>query len=577
MEPARRAQGPAAQRLRRGVGALPAGAASSAGTAPATGPGSSTSSSRRPAPRGWPATRPRPPRSSRRRCAAEPVDGRRAGPRALERLGCFLWEAGQTAPQPGRLRRGRRGARAGGDRRATRRSGARRRAPRSSWPSSTRRSGSPTGRWPRPASTATPAVLADALTTRGTAGAILGDAAALDLLREGVAARPRRRGPRRPLPRLRQPDRRPASSLGPAGGGVRRRARGAGPPAGVRPRARRRRGAGLQRGEHAHAGAGTTSAARRCSPICSTAGSSRGRACTCTSSAPSCSCAMGNPAGARASLEAAAPLRDVDEPAVVAAIAAVTAELLAQEGDRDGCYRTVGRGAAAAGRHAGHPLPHRAAGHRAAQRGRPAGPGPRRRGRRRRGAGRAAGRRAGRSSRPEADDDVDQRGPPPDGPQRAGPRPRDGDRRRLGGGGAAVAGGRPAPRGGVLPAAAGGVPRGRPKQRDKAAAAAAAARAIAERLGAAPIVAEVDALLARTRLSAAPAPRQPGRGPALRPDRARATRSWRCWAPARPTGRSPGSCSSASARWVSTCPAFCISSRSRTGRRPRPSRSKVAR
>ena len=50
---------------------------------------------------------------------------------------------------------------------------------------------------------------------------------------------------------------------------------------------------------------------------------------------------MGNPAGARASLEAAAPLREVDEPAVVAALATATAELLAQEGDRDGSYRTV--------------------------------------------------------------------------------------------------------------------------------------------------------------------------------------------------------------------------------------------
>jgi DNA-binding NarL/FixJ family response regulator len=47
------------------------------------------------------------------------------------------------------------------------------------------------------------------------------------------------------------------------------------------------------------------------------------------------------------------------------------------------------------------------------------------------------------------------------------------------------------------------------KRRDKAAAAAASARDIALRLGAAPIVAEVDALVSRTRLSAAPAPRAP--------------------------------------------------------------------
>jgi DNA-binding NarL/FixJ family response regulator len=47
------------------------------------------------------------------------------------------------------------------------------------------------------------------------------------------------------------------------------------------------------------------------------------------------------------------------------------------------------------------------------------------------------------------------------------------------------------------------------KQRDKAATTASAARAIAERLGARPIVEDVDALLARTRLSIAPAPRTP--------------------------------------------------------------------
>jgi DNA-binding CsgD family transcriptional regulator len=47
------------------------------------------------------------------------------------------------------------------------------------------------------------------------------------------------------------------------------------------------------------------------------------------------------------------------------------------------------------------------------------------------------------------------------------------------------------------------------KQRSRAAATAAEARAIAERLGAAPVLAEVDALVARTRLSVAPAPRVP--------------------------------------------------------------------
>jgi DNA-binding CsgD family transcriptional regulator len=50
------------------------------------------------------------------------------------------------------------------------------------------------------------------------------------------------------------------------------------------------------------------------------------------------------------------------------------------------------------------------------------------------------------------------------------------------------------------------------KRRGKAVAAASASRALAERLGAAPIVTEVDALLTRTRLSVAPAPRAPADG-----------------------------------------------------------------
>ena len=39
-------------------------------------------------------TRPRPPRSSRRRCGRSRPTTRPAG--ALERLGCYLWEAGRT-------------------------------------------------------------------------------------------------------------------------------------------------------------------------------------------------------------------------------------------------------------------------------------------------------------------------------------------------------------------------------------------------------------------------------------------------------------------------------------------------
>jgi DNA-binding CsgD family transcriptional regulator len=51
--------------------------------------------------------------------------------------------------------------------------------------------------------------------------------------------------------------------------------------------------------------------------------------------------AMGNTGAARASLAAAAPLSEVDEPAVVAAIAAAAAGIQAAEADRDRCFRTV--------------------------------------------------------------------------------------------------------------------------------------------------------------------------------------------------------------------------------------------
>jgi DNA-binding CsgD family transcriptional regulator len=47
------------------------------------------------------------------------------------------------------------------------------------------------------------------------------------------------------------------------------------------------------------------------------------------------------------------------------------------------------------------------------------------------------------------------------------------------------------------------------KRRDRAAAAARAAREIADRIGATPLVADVDVFVARTRLSAAPVPRTP--------------------------------------------------------------------
>ena len=218
---------------------------------------------------------------------------------------------------------------------------------------------------------------------------------------------------------------------------------------------------------------------------------------------------MGDPAGARASLAAAAPLQEADEPAVVAALAAATAELLAQEGDRDGVPPDGRRGAAR-----GWPAP-RTVRFRtellviaAAQRGRPA---------------RSAARRA-RSRTPRRGST----GWPPSWTRSRRRRTTTSTRRRTTGPRATSS---PGP-GGPRPPTTGrrrsqlwrAAQRPREeaycllreaechadaKQRDKAAAAATAAREIAERLGAAPIVAEVDALLGRTRLSVAPAPRTP--------------------------------------------------------------------
>jgi DNA-binding CsgD family transcriptional regulator/tetratricopeptide (TPR) repeat protein len=213
----------------------------------------------------------------------------------------------------------------------------------------------------------------------------------------------------------------------------------------------------------------------------------------------------GDPAGARASLEAAAPLREADEPAVVAAIATATAELLAQEGDPDGCYRTVDE---ALRRLAGTQdqmfrselvaLGLRNEADRA-------GPVPGR-------ADAGAQQRIDRLTAelegldPAGHDDVGQAAFQQTGRNELA---------RVRGEGtaedwaAAVELWRSADRpreeaycllrqAECLVAA---------KKRDRAAAVATAARTLAERIGAAPITAEVDALLARTRLSPAPAPR----------------------------------------------------------------------
>ncbi|WP_167760440.1 LuxR family transcriptional regulator [Blastococcus sp. CT_GayMR16] len=214
---------------------------------------------------------------------------------------------------------------------------------------------------------------------------------------------------------------------------------------------------------------------------------------------------MGDPAGARASLEAAAPLREADEPAVVAALATATAELLAQEGDREGCRRTVEE---ALSRLAGTPdrrfrtellvigLRNEAE--------RP-GPMPAR-------IDSAATARLDELGAaldglaPEADDDID---------HAAHHRTARNELARARGTATAEdwaeavrlwqAAVRPREEAYCLLREA--ECHADARRRDKAAAAASAARALAERLGAAPIVVEVDALLTRTRLSVAPAPR----------------------------------------------------------------------
>jgi DNA-binding CsgD family transcriptional regulator/tetratricopeptide (TPR) repeat protein len=215
--------------------------------------------------------------------------------------------------------------------------------------------------------------------------------------------------------------------------------------------------------------------------------------------------AMGQPERARASLTAAAELRDVDEPAVVAAIATATAALLAHEGDRDGCYRIVDEAL------------HRLAGtqdtrfrtelvsiglRNEADRAHPGRPDP------------TATERLDRlaaeldDADPTADDDVS---------HRAEHRTARNELARARGAVAAEdwteavrlwqAAERPREEAYCLLRLA--ECHVAAKQRERAAAAATAARTVAERIGAAPLVAEVDALMTRTRLSVAPAPRTP--------------------------------------------------------------------
>jgi DNA-binding CsgD family transcriptional regulator/tetratricopeptide (TPR) repeat protein len=215
---------------------------------------------------------------------------------------------------------------------------------------------------------------------------------------------------------------------------------------------------------------------------------------------------MGDPAAARASLDAAAPLREADEPAVVAALAAVTAELLLQERDHDGCYRIVDE---ALRRLAGTQDQHFRAevvGIGLRNEAERAGPVPGR-------GGPAADERIARLAA-----ELDHLAPGDDDITLAAlHRTARNELARVRGaadaeGWASAAGlwqANDRPREEAYCLLRQAECHAAARQRDRAAATAAAARAIAERLGAAPVLAEVDALIARTRLSAAPAPRVP--------------------------------------------------------------------
>ncbi|MDQ1660083.1 MAG: hypothetical protein QOJ68_63 [Blastococcus sp.] len=216
--------------------------------------------------------------------------------------------------------------------------------------------------------------------------------------------------------------------------------------------------------------------------------------------------AVGDTAAARASLAAAASLSEVDEPAVVAAVAAATAELFAQEGDAQQCYRTVDEAL------------HRLAGtqdtffrtelvaiglRNEADRNGPV-PDP------------VAAARIDRLAAELADLD-----PPDDAgtsaAEQCAARNELGRARKTAtaadwAAGAALWQEIQRPREVAYALFRQAECHAAARQRDKAAAAAGAARALAEQLGARPILVEVDGLIARTRLSPAPAPRTPADG-----------------------------------------------------------------
>ncbi|WP_116449668.1 helix-turn-helix transcriptional regulator [Blastococcus litoris] len=217
--------------------------------------------------------------------------------------------------------------------------------------------------------------------------------------------------------------------------------------------------------------------------------------------------ATGDTEGARASLAAADPLRDVDEPTVVAAIATVTAALLAREGDHAGCHRVVVEALdrLAQTQDSAFQTELLVIGLRNEADRR--GPVP----------GRADPAAEARLAALE--EELDRLAPADDDDQGQAADHRTARNERDRARGADTAEGwaasvdlwravdRPLEEAYCLFRQA--ECHVGEKRRDRASAAASAAREIAERLGAAPLLAEIDGLLARTRLSAAPAPRTP--------------------------------------------------------------------
>ena len=216
---------------------------------------------------------------------------------------------------------------------------------------------------------------------------------------------------------------------------------------------------------------------------------------------------MGDVVAARESLGAAAPLQHVDEPAVVAALAAATAEVQATEGDHEGCFRTVDealyRLASTQDRDFRTLLVHIGLRNEAERRGPvPGRPDP------------EASARIARLAAvlaeltPQSDDDVN---------HIAGHRTARNELARAQGEGdpadwaAAVELWRRAdrPREEAYCLVRQAECHVAARQRGPAVTAVSMGRAIAARVGAAPIVAEADELVTRTRLSLAPAPRSP--------------------------------------------------------------------